>query len=134
MVSPEKLSGLKHTKRTMTHKLLQDYFLQTVAENNGFPQRIRTDHGTENTHLADMQTFFRDTASAECVTLGPSTGNQRIERWWSTLRSQWTQFWMDHFEQLKDDGHFVDSFIDKSLIQFCFQHFIQVTHVVQYQG
>ncbi|KAK3517985.1 hypothetical protein QTP70_029096 [Hemibagrus guttatus] len=72
-----------------------------------------------------MQTFFRDTTSAECVTLGPSTGNQRIERWWSTLRSQCIQFWMDHFVQLKEDGDFIDTFIDKGLIQFCFQHFIQ---------
>ncbi|KAG1957269.1 hypothetical protein F2P79_007380, partial [Pimephales promelas] len=39
--------------------------------------------------------------------------------------SQCIQFWMDHFEQLKEDEHFVDTFIDKSLIQFCFQHFIQ---------
>ncbi len=125
-----KIIWLEAYKTNNDPRVIAGYFLQAVAKNNGFPQRIRTDHGTENTHLADMQTFFRDTASAECVTLGPSTGNQRIERWWSTLRSQWTQFWMDHFE----DGHFVDSFIDKSLIQFCFQHLIQVTYVVHYQS
>ncbi|XP_056328370.1 uncharacterized protein LOC130240759 [Danio aesculapii] len=120
-----KMIWLEAYKTNNDPRVIAGYFLQAVAENNGFPQRIRIDHGTENTHLADMQTFFRGTASAESVTLGPSTGNQRIERWWSTLRSQCIQFWMDHFEQLKEDGHFVDTFIDKSLIQFCFQHSIQ---------
>ncbi|XP_016318408.1 uncharacterized protein LOC107670349 [Sinocyclocheilus anshuiensis] len=105
--------------------VLGRYFLQAVAENYGFPQRVRIDHGTENAYLADMQTFFRDTASAEYVTLGPSTGNQRTERWWSTLRSLCIQLWMDHLEQLKEDGNFVDTFIAKYLYQFCFQHFIQ---------
>ncbi|MED6256733.1 hypothetical protein ATANTOWER_012683 [Ataeniobius toweri] len=62
----------------------------------------------------------------DCVILGPSTGNQRIERWWCTLRSECAQFWMDHFDQLKADGYFVDSFLDKSLIQFCCLQTIQM--------
>lgn len=121
-----KIIWLEANKTNNDPRVIAGYFVNAVAENNGCPQRIRIDHGTENTHIAEMQIFFREAANDECVTLGPSTGNQRIERWWSTLRSQCIQFWMDHFEQLKEDGHFVDSFIDKSLIQFCFQHFIQV--------
>uniref|UniRef100_W5LW98 Integrase core domain-containing protein n=1 Tax=Lepisosteus oculatus TaxID=7918 RepID=W5LW98_LEPOC len=74
-----------------------------------------------------MQKFLRELNedSTECVTLGPSIGNRRIERWWATLRAQCSLFWMDHFGQLREDGHFVDTFIDKSLIQFCFQNTIQ---------
>ncbi|KAF0035455.1 hypothetical protein F2P81_013213 [Scophthalmus maximus] len=34
---------------------------------------------------------------------------------------------MNDFDQLKADGYFVDSFIDKSLMQFCFQNTIQPT-------
>ncbi|KAI4831136.1 hypothetical protein KUCAC02_002731 [Chaenocephalus aceratus] len=59
------------------------------------------------------------------VTFGPSTGNQRIERWWLTLRSECVQFWMDLFDKLSVDGYFSDNFLDKSLIQFCFLQIIQ---------
>ena len=97
---------------------------------HGRPLKVRLDHGTENTHIAAMQSFMHGSEngiSPDCVTLGPSTGNQRIERWWCTLRSECTQFWMDHFDQLKADGLYDDSFIDKSLVQFCFQEVIQVS-------
>ncbi|KAA0721248.1 hypothetical protein E1301_Tti018145 [Triplophysa tibetana] len=120
-----KIIWLEANKTNNDPLVIAGYFVNAVAENNGYPQRIRIDRGTENNHIAEMQIFFREDANAECGTIGPSTGNQRIERWWSTLRSQCIQFWMDHFEQLKEDGHFVGSFIDKSLIQFCFQHIIQ---------
>ncbi|KAI7789952.1 hypothetical protein IRJ41_006707 [Triplophysa rosa] len=120
-----KIIWLEANKTNNDSRVIASYFINAVAENNGYPQRIRIDRGTENNHIAEMQIFFREAGNAECVTIGPSTGNQRIERLWSTLRSQCIQFWMDHFEQLKEDGHFVGSFIDKSLIQFCFQHFIQ---------
>ena len=100
-------------------------------KNNGCPQKIRLNHGTENTHVAVMQKFLynsEDENDTECATLGTSTGNQRIERWWCILRIECVQFWMDHVDQLKADGYFVDSFIDKSLIQFCFQNTIQVKY------
>ncbi|MEQ2262209.1 hypothetical protein XENORESO_001544 [Xenotaenia resolanae] len=97
-------------------------------ECSGWPQKVRVDHGTENTHVAAMQRFLHNEEENgfDCVILGPSTGNQRIERWWCTLRSECAQFWIDHFDQLKADGYFVDSFLDKSLIQFCFLQTIQV--------
>ena len=109
-------------------RLIAGYFLDSVMQ-NGRPLKVRLDHGTENTHIAAMQSFLHGSEngiSPDCVTLGPSTGYQRIERWWCTLRSECTQFWMDHFDQLKADGLYDDSFIDKSLVQFCFQEVIQV--------
>lgn len=110
-------------------RVIAGYFMDAILDCNGCPHRLRMDHGTENTHVAEMQKFLRhsDEAGTDCVTLGPSTGNQRIERWWLTLRSECAQFWMDHFDQLKGDGHFTDTFVDKSLIQFCFENTIQVS-------
>ncbi|KAF7641633.1 hypothetical protein LDENG_00275710, partial [Lucifuga dentata] len=32
---------------------------------------------------------------------------------------------MEHFEQLRGDGHFADTFLDKALLQVCFQNAIQ---------
>lgn len=45
---------------------------------NGCPQKVRVDHGTENTHVLVMQKFLHDSADendTDGVTLGPSTGN-----------------------------------------------------------
>nr|XP_020468104.1 uncharacterized protein LOC109967092 [Monopterus albus] len=119
---------LEAYKTNSDPRVIAGYFMDAVSEINGCPQKVRLDRGTENTHLAQMQRFLHDSEDengSECVIIGPSTGNQRIERWWCTLRSQCVQFWMDHFDQLKADGYFEDCFIDKSLIQFCFQNTIQ---------
>lgn len=136
-VFSRKMIWLEAFKTNSDPRIIAGYFIDAVSENSGCPQRVRIDHGTENTHLAEMQRFLcnredEDENGAECVTLGPSTGNQRIVRWWCTLRSECNQFWMDHFDQLKADGHFAGSFIDKSMIQFCFQNTIQVQYTKTY--
>lgn len=113
----------------MTQKIIAGYFMDAVINAGGCPTRLRLDLGTENGHMAEIQRFlhFSDNqAEADSVTFGPSTGNQRIERWWRILRSECAQFWMDLFDKLREDGHFSDNFLDKSLIQFCFLQSIQV--------
>ncbi|KAK6167032.1 hypothetical protein SNE40_021142 [Patella caerulea] len=35
------------------------------------------------------------------------------------------EFWISLFKQLKIDGHYSGSFIDKSLVQFCFMEIVQ---------
>ena len=52
--------------------------------------------------------------------------NQRIEFWWGILRKRCSQYWINLFEELKEDGHFTGDFLDKSLIQLCFMNIIQV--------
>ena len=67
-------------------RLIAGYFIDSVMQ-HGRPLKVRLDHGTENTHIAAMQSFMHGSEngiSPDCVTLGPSTGNQRIERWWCT--------------------------------------------------
>lgn len=123
-----KMIWLEAYKTNSNPRIIARYFIDAINKINGCPQRLRLDNGTENTHVVQMQKCLRHSSNesgTDCVTLGPSTGNQRIERWWATLRSECVQFWMDHFDQLEADGHFADSFLDKSLIQFCFQNVIQ---------
>jgi len=50
----------------------------------GYPHRLRTDCGTENTLIAAIQAFVAGTCRAH--TYGTSPGNQRIEAWWSFYR------------------------------------------------
>ncbi|CAL8375385.1 unnamed protein product [Arctogadus glacialis] len=102
------------------------------ANTSNMLKHLSTKHGIKSQECHVFKSLHTSQTSAtvssvdnDCVTLGPSTGNQRIERWWCTLRSECTQFWMDHFDQLKADGLYDDSFIDKSLVQFCFQEVIQ---------
>lgn len=58
---------------------------------------------------------------------GKSIANQRIEAWWSTLRKECSQYLINVFTQLKDNGIFSADFLDKNLItgRFCFTKLVQ---------
>ena len=92
---------------------------------------MRADRGSENGTVKDLQTFLRrnhrdSLADSKSFVYGRSIANQRIEAWWSILRKENAQFWMNTFCELKDDDKFDGSFLDKNLIQFCFMTLIQV--------
>ena len=55
---------------------------------------------------------------------GKSCHNQRIEYWWSFLRKECTEFWIN---LLKDEGDYDGSFVDPNLSQYCFMGVIQVS-------
>ncbi|KAF3833149.1 hypothetical protein F7725_026814, partial [Dissostichus mawsoni] len=123
-----KMIWLEAYKTNKDPKIIAGYFMDAVINAGGCPARLRLDLGTENGHMAEMQQFLHfseNQAETDNVTFGPSTGNQRIERWWLTLRSECVQFWMDLFDKLSVDGYFSDNFLDKSLILFCFLQIIQ---------
>lgn len=61
---------------------------------------------------------------------GRSTANQRIESWWDILRKHCAQFWMNLFQDMKDNLMFDGNFLDKALIQFCFMNLIQVSIII----
>ncbi|XP_052799117.1 uncharacterized protein LOC128230712 [Mya arenaria] len=45
-------------------------------------------------------------AGARSVVVGKSTSNQRIERWWGTLRQNGIHWWINFFKDLRDTGTF----------------------------
>ncbi|KAJ8290577.1 hypothetical protein GJAV_G00014800 [Gymnothorax javanicus] len=56
----------------------------------GGPRIVRTDQGTENVVVRDIQVFMRrncvDSRAAELSYIGgASTANQRIESWWGVM-------------------------------------------------
>ncbi|KAG5887618.1 hypothetical protein JTB14_002627 [Gonioctena quinquepunctata] len=96
----------------------------------GCPKSLRCDMGTENKVVEKIQkafhSLFNDTPSTKPYFIyGKSVHNQRIEAWWSILRKHSSQFWMNLFQSLKDEDYFCGTFLDKSLIQFCFMGLIQ---------
>lgn len=118
-------------------RLIAGYYIEYVRERGGCSAVVRTDFGTENSHIKRMQQFLRrnghDTlAGRNSFLQGTSHHNQRIESWWSFLRKHCTQFWMNLFSHLKDDGFFTGTYLDKALIQFCFLNLIQVMLILSY--
>ncbi|CAC5411566.1 unnamed protein product [Mytilus coruscus] len=114
-------------------KVISNYFIKAVKEKAGCPRRVRSDFGTENVYVANMQKFLRrnhndEFARNKIYLSGKSTHNQRIEWFWGILRKQMVQYYMDLFEDLCKDGHdmFCGDFVDKSVIQFCFMDIIQL--------
>ncbi|KAJ8307295.1 hypothetical protein KUTeg_009205, partial [Tegillarca granosa] len=92
-------------------KVTAAYFLNYVKEISGVPRCIRMDRGTENGYLEDMQKTFRwdqsDTMSGEkSVIIGSSHTNQRIERWWRSMRKMGIGFWIDFFKDQEFTGNF----------------------------
>ena len=61
---------------------------------------------------------------------GSSPHNQRIESWWCILRKCFSQYWMNFFGQLRDEGAFTGYFLDTNILQLCFMKLIQV-HVCE---
>lgn len=97
----------------------------------GFPKTVRTDMGTENKSVENIQRvlhelFVNEDAERPPFLYGRSTHNQRIEAWWSILRKHSAQFWMNLFQMLKEDNLFDGSFLDVALIQYCFMDIVQV--------
>ncbi|KAF6716020.1 hypothetical protein FQA47_017098 [Oryzias melastigma] len=87
--------------------------------------RLRTDLGTENGTMSAIQCTLRHAhtdyyAGSLSHSYGSSTGNQRIESWWSLFRRGGSQFWVDLFGDLRDSGNFNGSHEHQSLLGFCF--------------
>lgn len=112
-------------------KVVASYFLDYVEEIAGVPRCIRIDAGTENGHIEDMQKAFRwndDDAMAgdKSVIIGSSTSNQRIERWWRSLRQLGVGYWIDFFKDLEMQGYFTcGNPMHIECLRFCFMAILQ---------
>lgn len=103
--------------------------MDAVEKNQAFPLTVRSDLGNENPIVKNIQKALRAKYSESGrppFLYGKSTANQKIESWWTMLRTHFTQFYMDTFKELQNDGYFEGSSIDKDLIRFCFLSLIQV--------
>lgn len=86
--------------RTNKHpSLICSYFLETVQGLNVVPRIVRADHGTENVKVIECQRAFRsfhdDSLARVAIMLGSSNHNQRIERFWSYMRTVLVQDYMN---------------------------------------
>ena len=105
--------------------VIASHYLTTVQELEGVPRRMRCDRGTENTIIGSLQQFFRwhdvdDFGGRESFLEGKSSGNQRIEAWWSKFREGGGGWWMNLFKDLRDTGFYRDDYLTKECLKFCF--------------
>jgi hypothetical protein len=131
-----KLVWIKVNKSNNDPRVIASYYLEAVSDLGSAPTSLRTDMGTENCYLADMQVFLRRNGTDDIVRggraflYGTSQHNQRIESWWSILRRQNSSFWINFFHELKDDGYYTGDYIDKNVLQFCFMDIIRVNIIL----
>ena len=101
------------------------YYLEAVEQQGGCPQKLITDLGTENGLMASIHSFFRDDLNSHRYV--PSPRNQRIEAWWSYFRRSRTNWWINFFKDLEDQGTFNPaSELESECLWFCFAPLLQL--------
>jgi len=122
---------LKVSPSNNNPKYVARFFLNYVKEIVRVPRIVRTDAGTENVLLRDLQISLRmdhmdDMCGRRSFHMGRSTGNQRIERLWGSLCPNFTEFWRSYFKDMRDSGLFNDTDpLHIECIRFCFFPIIQ---------
>lgn len=111
--------------------LIASYYMESVKELEGCPAVMRADMGTENSVVCELQRYLReDDTDAfkgdKSFLYGKSCCNQRIECWWGMFRKECSEYWIQLFKELRNNGDFDGTFLDKNLVLFCFLHIIQV--------
>ena len=122
---------LRVTRTNNNPAVITNYYLECVKELQGCPRLLWTDPGTENATIATMQCYLRandhdDLSGEKAHRYGSSTGNQRIECWWSHLKKSRTSWWINFFKDLRDRGVLLDGdTYHMECLWFCFNEVIQ---------
>ena len=106
------------------------HYLEAVRQIGGVPRVIRSDKGTENVVMRDLQQLFRwnnedDLAGSKSFIQGKSSSNQNIESWWSKLREGGGGWWMNFFKDIRDSGFNLDDPVISEFLKFCFMPSLQ---------
>ena len=126
-----KILWLKVSYTNKDPKVVCQYYLDAITTLGALPKKVRTDRGTENVDICSVQTFLRrnhdDSLSGNSsFPYGKSVSNQRIEAWWSVLKRDTLQTWINYFKDLRESGVYDDSdIIHVEALRFCFYASLQ---------
>ena len=100
---------LRATLTNSDPKVIGGYFVEAVECCGGCPSLVRTDMGTENVVVRDIQRYLRrngvdDRAADRGYITGASTVNQRTESWWGVMRKQGIEPWITLLAEVKEGG------------------------------
>ena len=107
------------------------YYLDAISTLGALPKKVRADRGTENVDICSVQTFLRrnhaDSLSGNSsFQYGKSVSNQRIEAWWSILKRDTLQTWINYFKDRRESGVYDDSdILHAEALRFCFYASLQ---------
>ena len=107
-------------------RIIATFYHDCVKQLGGAPHICRADAGTENVHIAGMQRFLRRHARDEfgggkSFLYGRSVANQRIEAWWAFLLKSETDWWINYFKDLRDQGLYDGTDpVHAECLRFCF--------------
>ena len=106
-------------------RVIASNYLNAILQLGGVPRRMRCDRGTENTIIGTLQQFFRwhdddHFSGSGSFIEGKSTGNQRIEAWWSKFRKGGGGWWINFFKDLRDCGLYHDDYLVTECLRFFF--------------
>ena len=87
-------------------------FQDCVKQVGVVPRCVRGDRGTENVNICALQHFFiregtDSMAGEESFLYGRSVSNKRIDAWWSFLRKNATDWWINFFKDLRTVGLYI---------------------------
>ncbi|CAK6976222.1 uncharacterized protein LOC119798927 [Scomber scombrus] len=125
-----KLIWLRAARTNSDPHVIGGYYAEAIERVGGYPTLMRTDIGTENVVLRDMQVYLWQNdgdsrAGQSSFLTGRSSANQRIESWWGMMRREGIEHYIQMFGELKDEGMFAGDYLDKALIQLCFMGPVQ---------
>lgn len=126
-----KILWLRVGKSNNNPRIVCSYFYDNVKDAGHTASLIRTDRGSENVTITGLQRFIRrnDTdrhRGHSSFLYGRSTSNQRIEAWWSCFRRQRTNWWINYFRDMVDEGVLNPALgIHRECIRFCFIGIVQ---------
>lgn len=95
------------------------------------PTILRVDAGTENTLMGDIHQALRHyhtdaDAGQNSYIVGPSTANQRVERFWGEAKALVCGFFMNLFKTLMDQNLLnKKDVVDIECLRYCFGRLIQ---------
>lgn len=126
-----KVLWLKVCKTNNDPAVTGKHFLDAISKYGGCPMLLRTDNGTENILMAGMQAYFRSSgedhlAGCKAHRYGSSPANQRIECWWSFLRKNRSNWWINFFKDLVETGDLdTSNDMQKECLWYCFSGLLQ---------
>lgn len=126
-----KILWLKAGPSNNNPRYIARFYLNMIKDRQCIPRLIRSDAGTENVILKDLQTSLRffhndEMSGVKSFLVGRSSGNQRIERLWRDVSEHVTHFWKNTFLELINLGflHTANA-LHIECARFCFLPLIQ---------
>ena len=120
--------------------IVSSYYIKAIQVLQAAPRRVRGDRGTENGTVYGIQRFLRrnhtDSFNGQkSFQYGKSVSNQRIEAWWSLLKKDTLQQWIDCFKDMRDSGLYDDSNnVHVEALKLCYYSIVQndLDNIVNY--